>query len=134
MLEIGINLEPLSSLSAPTGSGSIAVDSSPGGAAVSLDGKPAGTTPTGQAALILNDVPAGNHTITVQLAGYPVYSGTVTVIKNQVVKVNAGLETASPSIPATPIATSPRESVPLSSLTAVAAACLTGLAMALCRS
>ena len=72
MLEIGINLELLSSLPAPTGSGSIAVDSSPGGAAVLLDGNPAGTTPVSHAALILNTVPIGNHTLTVELAGYPV--------------------------------------------------------------
>jgi hypothetical protein len=134
MHEIGINLISLSQVPAPTGSGSIAVDSSPGGATVTIDGKPAGTTPAGRAALVLNDIPAGSHVVTVELAGYPPFTSTVTVIKNQVVKVNADLETRSPAITgtpttATPIATTDRQKqVPLSPLTAVAAAGLIGLA------
>jgi hypothetical protein len=148
MLEIGINLEPLSSLPAPTGSGSIAVDSSPGGASVLLDGKPAGMTPVGRAALILNNIPAGSHTITVELAGYPPYTSTVTVIKNQVVKVSAdftvtGATTpgtpvptaAGPAISGTPVATTAgKKTVPLSPLTAVAAGSLAGLAWVFRRS
>ena len=134
-LEIGINLELLSSLPAPTGSGSVAVDSSPGGASVMLDGKPAGTTPLSRAALILNDVPVGSHTITVELAGYPPYTSSVTVIKNQVVKVEADFATRSPTIPGTPIATTDRrEPVPLSPFTAAAAAGLAGLAAVFRRS
>jgi hypothetical protein len=134
-LEIGINLELLSSLPAPTGNGSIAVDSSPGGASVRLDGNAAGTTPAGRAALVLNDIPLGNHTVTVELAGYPPYASAVTVIKNQVVKVNADFETRSPTIPGTPIATTDRrEPVPLSPLTAAAAAGLVGLAAVFRRS
>lgn len=129
MHEIGITMVPLSQVPAPTGSGSIAVDSSPGGASVIIDGKPAGTTPAGRAALVLNDIPAGSHTVTVELAGYPPSTSTVTVIKNQVVKVNADFETRSPTITGTPIATTDRQKqVPLSPLTAVAAAGLIGLA------
>jgi hypothetical protein len=133
MHEIGINLIPLSQVTAPTGTGSIAVDSSPGGASVTIDGKPAGTTPTGRAALVLNDIPAGSHAVTVELAGYPPFAGTVTVIKNQVVKVNADLETRSPAITGTPPATlpagttEPKKQVPLSPLAAVAAAGLAGI-------
>jgi hypothetical protein len=135
MHEIGINLESLSAVRAPDGSGSIAVDSSPGGAAVTLDGIPVGTTPDGRAALILNAVPAGNHTVTVGLAGYPPYTSTVTVIKNHVVQVNADFVPRSPTIPGTPIATTARpDPVPLSPLTVVAAACLAGLAAVFCRS
>jgi hypothetical protein len=126
--EIGINLEPLTSVTVSPGKGSVAIDSSPGGASVMLDGKPVGTTPAGHAALILNDVPTGSHTVTVALTGYPVYTSTVTVIKNQVVRVNAGFEVQSPTIPGTPIATTDRpEPVPLSPLSAVAAAGLIGL-------
>jgi len=130
MVEIGINqFEPLSVGPAPTGNGSIAVDSSPGGASVTLDGNPAGTTPSSRAALILNAVPSGNHTITVELAGYPLFTSTVTVIKNKVVQVNADFETRSPTITGTPIATTNRrEPVPLSPITAVAAAGLIGFA------
>ncbi len=145
-LEIGINLELLSSLPAPTGSGSIAVDSRPGGASVLLDGNPAGMTPAGRAALILNTVPIGNHTVTVELAGYPMYTSTVTVIKNQVVKVSADLVTTGPTPSDIPnilteqkgeslnTTTEHQEPVPLSPLTAIAAAGLAGLAVLLRRS
>ncbi len=135
MFEVGINLESLSSLPAPTGTGSIAVDSNPGGASVTLDGKAAGTTPAGRAALVLNDVPAGNHTVTVELTGYPASASTVTVVKNQVARVNADFEVRSPTITGTPIATTNRpEPVPLSPFTAAAAAGLAGLAAAARRS
>jgi PEGA domain len=134
--EIGFTLEaPSPSPAVSGGSGSVAVDSSPGGASVILDGKPAGTTPAGRAALVLNDVPAGSHTITVELAGYPAYTSTVTVIKNQVVKVDAVLETQSPAIAGIPVATTVRQKpVPLPPFIAVAAAGLAGLAAVLRRS
>lgn len=141
MHEIGINLEPLSSLPAPTGSGSIAVDSNPGGASVMLDGNIVGKTPTGQAALILNAVPSGSHTVTVGLAGYPLYTSNVTVIKNQVVRVNADLISSIPTIPGTPTlagtpiaTTDSTKAVPLSPLTAIAAAGIIGLAAVFRRS
>jgi hypothetical protein len=135
MLEIGVTqFELLSNVPAPTGSGSIAVDSSPGGAFVALDGTPVGQTPTDHAALILNAVPSGSHTITVELAGYPLYTSNVTVVKNRVVQVNADLETRSPAITGTPVATTDsREPVPLSPLTAIAAAGLAGLLLVLRR-
>jgi len=134
-VEAGINLELLSSLPAPTGNGSIAVDSNPGGASVRLDGNAAGTTPAGRAALVLNEIPLGNHTVTVELAGYPPYTSAVTVLKNQVVKVNADFVTRSPTIPGTPISTTDRrEPAPLSPLTAAAAAGLVGLAAVFRRS
>jgi hypothetical protein len=100
-----------------------------------LDGNNVGTTPTGRAALILNNVPAGSHAVTVELAGHPLYSSTVTVIRNQVVQVNADFETTSPTITGTPVpTTNRREPVPLSPLTVVAAAGLAGLAAAFRRS
>lgn len=134
--EIGVNLEKASSSpSLPAGDGMIAVDSTPGGASVTLDGKPVGKTPSGRAALILNAVPSGSHTVTVELAGYSLYTSTVTVIRNQVVKVNADFTpgnptiSGTPNIPGTPIATTDRtKAVPLSPLTAIAAAGLIGLA------
>jgi hypothetical protein len=138
--EIGVNLENASAAAAaatatPGGYGSIAVDSNPGGASVSLDGTPSGTTPAGRAALVLNSVPSGSHTISVVLAGYPPYTSTVVVLKNQVVQVNADFETRSPTIPGTPIATTDRsKQTPLSPLTAIAAAGLIGLAAAFRRS
>jgi hypothetical protein len=137
--EIGFTLERASPVPVPAGSGSIAVDSTPGGAAVLLDGKPAGTTPRSNAALVLNDIPAGSHTITVELAGYPAFTGTVNVINNQVTQVNADLATQSPpvtgtTVPGTPAATAGRQQpVPLSPLGAVAAAALAGLVLVLRR-
>jgi hypothetical protein len=111
------------------------VDSSPGGASVRLDGNPAGTTPAGRAALVLNDIPVGNHTITMDLAGYPSSTSSVTVIKNQVVKVNADFAPGSTTIPGIPVATTDRrEPAPLSSLTAAAAAGIAGLAAVFRRS
>ena len=130
-LDIGINLEPLSSLTAPAGNGSVAIDSNPGGAAVTFDGIPAGKTPAGHAALVLNDVPAGNHSVRVELAGYPVYTETVTVRKNRVVQVSAGFVPET-SIPAGTPAAGRTEQSPLPPLAAAAA--LVALAAAYRRS
>jgi hypothetical protein len=140
--EIGVNLENLALSTISTeGYGSVAVDSTPGGALVTLDGSAAGTTPAGHAALILNAVRAGNHTVTVELAGYPRYTSTVTVIKNKVVRVNADLVTETsatsdtPAVPGTTAGPAPpsattgsRPPLPLSPLTAVTAAGLAALA------
>jgi len=96
--EILVQLENVSSVSAQMDTleslyrfGSIAVDSTPGGADVFLDGVLAGQTPLAHAALILNSVPVGKHTIRVELAGYPPFTRSVTVIKNQVSRINADL-------------------------------------------
>jgi len=137
--EIGVNLENASTAAASVtkkpGFGSIAVDSNPGEASVTLDGNPAGKTPAGRAALILNNVPNGDHVVTVELSGYPSYTSNVTVIKNQVVRVNADFIPGTPTIPGTPIATTERQQpAPLSPLTAIAAAGLIGLAAASRRS
>jgi hypothetical protein len=136
--EIGFNLDLASSPTpVPSGFGSIAVDSTPGGAFVMVDGNNVGITPTGRAALIMNNIPTGSHAVTVELAGYPPYTGTVTVIKNQVARVNADLATtSSPTIMgSTPIPTTNRQQpAPFSPLAAVAAACIAGLAAAFRRS
>lgn len=140
--EIGVNLEKTSAAAAvsPTslqksGSGSIAIDSNPGEASVTLDGNPMGKTPAGRAALILNSVPTGIHTVTVELAGYPLYTSTVTVVRNQVVQVKADFVSRSPTITVTPIATTNRgEPVPLTPLTAIAAAGIASLAAVFRRS
>jgi len=99
--EIMVQLESVSSVSGQTDTleslyryGSIAIDSTPGGADVSLDGVVAGQTPLTHAALILNDVPVGKHTIRVELAGYSPFTSSVTVIKNQVLRINADLTTS----------------------------------------
>jgi len=130
-LDIGINLEPLSSLPVPAGNGSVAIDSNPGGAAVTFDGAAAGKTPAGHAALVLNDIPTGNHTVSVELSGYPVHTETVTVRKNRVVQVNAEFITQTPSPAGTPAAGRTEQS-PLPPF--MAAAALAGLVAASRRS
>ncbi len=136
-----INVNLIAAGAAPTtaatfavvhGTGSIGVDSNPGGASVKLDGIPVGNTPTGRAALILNSVPDGTHTITVELAGYPAYTETVTVRKNNVVKVEADFVTRTPTIySVTTIATTDRaEPVPVSPLAAIVAAGFVALVVA----
>jgi len=75
--------------------GSIAIDSTPGGASVILDGNAAGQTPLTHSALILNSVAVGNHTLQVELAGYPPFTSTVTVMKNQVSRISAELSMSS---------------------------------------
>lgn len=140
--EVGFTLEPATTLvPAPSGSGSIAISSTPGGATVTLDGAVVGTTRLERASLILNDIPSGTHTVSVELAGYPPYTETVTVVKNQVVKVSADFAAGMtvPSgipltygSPATAIAGS--RTVPLSPFGTVAAAGLLCLAAAFRRS
>jgi hypothetical protein len=138
--DIGFNLVAASPTPAVrTGSGSIAVDSSPGGASVMLDGNNVGTTRMDGYAFNVNNVPSGNHTITVELAGYPPYTSTVTVIRNQVVKVSADLAAKTPTLSCAPagvsVPTTDRtKAVPLSPFTAIAAAGLIGLAAAFRRS
>lgn len=134
--EIGFTLEPLTKTTvSTTGSGSIAVDSSPGGAVIMLDGNTVGNTRMDGYAFNVNNVPSGNHIVTVELAGYPAYSSTVTVIRNQVVKVNADFAIQTPTVPGSPIPTTDRpEPVPLTPLTAIAAAGLAGIAVVFRRS
>ena len=75
--------------------GGIAVSSTPGGASVSVDGKPAGLTP-GSGPLQLTNIPVGDHTVTIALGGYEPYSVTSSVIANTVSRVSVSL-TRSPS-------------------------------------
>lgn len=63
--------------------GTIAVQSTPGGAAVYIDGTYYGTTPTGSGSWLSQDVLAGRHRVTVQLDGYTTYSTTVDVESGQ---------------------------------------------------
>jgi len=83
----------------PTSSvGWIYVSSSPGGAAVMLDGNPVGQTPyTGS--LKLNNIGTGSHTVALSLPGYMPYSSPVSVSPNTVSEVSAVLQ------PQTPVAT-----------------------------
>jgi len=93
MKTISATLNPMPSSS----TGWIYVSSSPGGATVTLDGSLAGQTPV-SGSLRLNAVAAGNHAVTLSLAGYQQYSQTVSVSPNTVSEVSAVLQSqAAPS-------------------------------------
>ena len=145
--EILVQLENVSSVSGQIDTleslyryGSIAVDSTPGGADVSLDGVAAGQTPFTHAALILNNVPVGKHTIRVELAGYPPVTSTVTVVKNQVQRINADLSmsnqsvtsslpaTGTPAVPVTMAPTIPTRQSAIPPVTVIGAIGLAGFA------
>ncbi len=73
--------------------GSISVESIPSGARVTLDG----TNYLGQTPITVGQVPTGTHALTVELAGYHIYSQDVTV--------SDGVTTVVPTIHLVPIAT-----------------------------
>ena len=66
--------------------GSLAVNSSPSGAQVFVNGEPAGTTP-----LALARVPAGSRVVHMELAGYETWSASVRVVANQRTQVRGNL-------------------------------------------
>ena len=66
--------------------GSLAVNSSPSGAQVFVNGEPAGTTP-----LALARVPAGSRVVHIELEGYETWSASVRVVANQRTRVRGNL-------------------------------------------
>jgi predicted RNA-binding Zn-ribbon protein involved in translation (DUF1610 family) len=66
--------------------GSIAIDSHPPGARVSVDGRRVGSTP-----LVLKDVPAGTRLVRVEADGYQVWAWTARVVANQRSRVSVKL-------------------------------------------
>jgi PEGA domain len=58
--------------------GSLAIDSDPQGAQVSVNGRGVGSTP-----LVLNDLPAGTHLVRVEANGYQAWAWTARVVANQ---------------------------------------------------
>jgi hypothetical protein len=61
--------------------GALLVDSRPGGAAVTINGKPSGTTP-----LTVEDLAPGDYRITITLAGYRNFAATVRVAAGERVR------------------------------------------------
>lgn len=84
--------EALDPLSQPS-TGAISVASTPAGATVSVDGVYYGQTPSGNR-LLINDIDAGQHTVSATLDGYQDYEKTVTVAAGQTVTVDATLNAA----------------------------------------
>jgi hypothetical protein len=75
--------------------GWIYVSSSPGGAAVTLDGNPVGQTPY-SGSLKLDAVQAGDHTVALSLSGYNPFTTTTRVLANTVSEVSAILQPGAP--------------------------------------
>ena len=71
--------------------GGLSVSSTPGGAAVTIDGTLAGTTPD-KGSLQLNFIPAGDHTINLTLGGYSPYTTISTVRVQSVTGISVILE------------------------------------------
>jgi PKD repeat protein len=72
--------------------GSVAITSVPSGAAVYLDGSPAGAAPA-----VIPDVPSGNHVLTLSLKGYDDWAQGISVGSGQTAAVNAILAATPPS-------------------------------------
>jgi hypothetical protein len=66
--------------------GSLAVESLPTGAAVSVNGKPSGTTP-----LTLNDLPPGDYRVTLSMPGYRDFATTIRVVAGERARAAARL-------------------------------------------
>ena len=75
--------------------GWIYVSSSPGGAAVTLDGNPVGQTPY-SGSLKLDAVQTGDHTVALSLSGYNPFTTTTRVLANTVSEVSAILQPGAP--------------------------------------
>jgi len=88
--EVSVNLTPEPS-HAP---GWITISSVPGNASVTLDGDYAGKTPV-NSTLNLEEIPPGEHTVVVVLAGYRSHVIKTTVLPDQVSALNATLEPVS---------------------------------------
>jgi hypothetical protein len=100
--------------------GSLAVDSSPGMSAVTMDGNPAGITP-----LVISDIPAGSHTLVISRRGYVDYRVSITISPGERREISAALQSLAPTPVTTtgpPVATPPGRLAPLSLVAPGAAA------------
>jgi hypothetical protein len=67
--------------------GSLAIDSSPAGAKVFVNGWPVGSTP-----LLLNDVPAGSCVVRIEADGYQTWSSAVRVVADEQSRITVTLD------------------------------------------
>jgi hypothetical protein len=70
--------------------GSLAIDSDPSGALVSVDGRVVGSTP-----IVLKAIPAGSRVVRVESSGYERWSSAARVVANQQTRVIATLQRGS---------------------------------------
>lgn len=79
----------------PIQAGALSVESVPAGAAVSVDGQYRGVTP-----LVIRDLPAGSHTVSLAGEGYQEYVSSVEVTGGATATVSETLLPATTSVPA----------------------------------
>jgi hypothetical protein len=94
--ETGVREIPVTLVPDSGSPGWISVASTPGNATITLDGNYAGTTPAG-GPVILAGIPAGEHRILLELAGYLPYTATAQVEPNQSSPVAAVLVSSGPA-------------------------------------
>ena len=115
---------PASPPATSAATGSLQVTTLPGGASVSVDGTPRGTSP-----VTLNGLAAGSHTVTLSKAGYVDYTGTLTLPAGKTTMLNITLVPAqgtatTPGLTQPPEAGSSPAAVPSAGVTQAAAGTL----------
>jgi hypothetical protein len=81
-----IGRPPAPPATAATTTGGLSIDSRPGGAAVTINGKPSGVTP-----LTINDLPPGEYRILMALPGYHDFATSVRVVAGERARAAASL-------------------------------------------
>jgi hypothetical protein len=81
--------------------GPLLIKSNPAGAQAFLDGKPVGTTNT-EGELELSQLPVGEHTVRLTLAGYEDYEETTNLVAGQQARISATLKSVPPRPPRPP--------------------------------
>jgi hypothetical protein len=85
----------------PPVGGPLLIKSNPAGAQAFLDGKPAGTT-NAEGELELSQLPVGEHTVRLTLAGYEDYEQTTNLMAGQQARISATLKPVPPRRPGPP--------------------------------
>jgi hypothetical protein len=81
---------PSTAAQLPRYRGSLAIDSDPQGARVSVDGQFVGSTP-----IVLKDLPAGSCVVRVESDGYELWSAAARVVADRQSRVSATLQRGS---------------------------------------
>lgn len=79
-----------------TGTGTLQVDSRPGGASIYLDGDYQGTTPSGGSAVSIRSLDPGSYSLRLEMPDYQTRTDTVTIRKNIITDIHAELIPDSP--------------------------------------
>jgi PEGA domain len=83
--------------------GPLLIKSTPAGGQVFLDGKPVGTT-NAEGQLELPQLPLGEHTVRLTLAGYEDYAQTINLLAGQTTSISPTLKPLPPPPPVPPVA------------------------------